>query len=318
MEIFLSWSKPRSQQLAYALRDWLPEVIQQVEPWMSSESINKGQRWARELDDRLSVISQGIICVTPESMTAPWLNYEAGALAKSLSESRVHPVLLGIDESDVIGPLAQFQATRARERDDLFRLVVSLNRSCPAPLDDGRLQKAFDRTWTEFVGKLDAIPEPDTTAEPARRPNDDMLREILQHVRELKRNSEADPVGEDETVSRYDTALLAALRRLGFHVLTSPMSSSIDHVVELPGGGRVAIVLAAATGPGRLTPQMAKWVVESMKVGRIDALVVVGLRTDEETVGNLASLLSVPVTPVRWRGPADDDELGTAISGAAG
>jgi ribosomal protein L7/L12 len=188
MEIFISWSKPRSRALAEALNGWLPEVIQQVKPWLSTEDITKGQRWSAEVSARLAAGSQGIICVTPENFETPWLNFEAGALAKSLTEARVRPVLLDMAPTDVTGPLAQFQATVVHDREDMFRFVRSLNEGCATPLDEARLQKAFDRTWLDFQDAIMAIPESaEDLIEPKGRDSEDMLREILERVRELQR-----------------------------------------------------------------------------------------------------------------------------------
>jgi hypothetical protein len=189
MRVFISWSKPTSQRVALALRDWLREVIQQIDPWVSSEDILKGQRWSAEVGNQLDSTSQGIVCVTAGNSREPWLNFEAGALAKSLSESRVRPVLLGIRPSDVTGPLSQFQATIATDREDMLRLVQSLNKGCEPPLDEGRLTRAFDKNWLDLEASLQQIlreESSDAEPEPAR-PTDEVLAEVLDVVRTLQR-----------------------------------------------------------------------------------------------------------------------------------
>jgi hypothetical protein len=189
MEVFLSWSKSRSEALAMLLREWLPEVIQQVKPWMSTEDLNKGQRWAVEIGERLDRGSQGVICVTRENMDSPWLNFEAGALAKSLDIGRVRPLLLDMRPSDVTGPLAQFQLTVARERDEMYKLASSLNSECEAPLSESRLRKAFDRAWPDFASELESIPLSEAPHVPKlRRDTDDVLAELLERVREIQRS----------------------------------------------------------------------------------------------------------------------------------
>ncbi len=134
-----------SRQLGLALRDWLPEVIQSIEPWMSSEDIDKGQRWAAEVGAKLGELGEGVLCTTGENMSEPWLNFEAGALAKSLDDSRVRPLLLEVQPSDIIDPPAQFQATVANDHDDMLKFISSLNESSATPLDPVRLQRAFAR-----------------------------------------------------------------------------------------------------------------------------------------------------------------------------
>ncbi|MEU4401416.1 hypothetical protein ACIQH6_11805 [Micromonospora orduensis] len=191
MKVFISWSKPVSHALGLALRDWLPEVIQAIQPWISSEDIDKGQRWSAEVGSKLDELSQGVLCVTPENQREPWLNFEAGALARSLDGSRVRPVLFGLQPADVTGPLAQFQATVASDRDDMLRLLASLNAACAAPLDSTRLERAFDRTWPDYVERLSHLPSAAPAGDEPQRSEADMVGEILERVREVQRSLES-------------------------------------------------------------------------------------------------------------------------------
>jgi hypothetical protein len=151
VDVFISWSKPTSHEFAKILHRWLPEVIQELNPWISSENIDKGARWAIKVGERLEESSESIICVTPDNLTEPWLNFEAGALAKSLDESRVRPVLFGLAPDAVTGPLTQFQATVATEHTDMSKLLRSLNQACQRPLVHERLERAFNKHWREFL-----------------------------------------------------------------------------------------------------------------------------------------------------------------------
>lgn len=186
MNLFLSWSKERSRSFATFLHGWLPSVIQRIEPWMSSQDIDKGQRWGRQLSDRLASTAEGIICVTAENMSQPWLNFEAGSLAKAVGEARVRPVLLGVKPTDLTGPLAQFQSTSADDREDMYRLMVSLNKSCDRQLEPALLEGSFDRAWAEFgamVAKLTATSP--TPPAKAHRSTDEKIDEILSLVRTM-------------------------------------------------------------------------------------------------------------------------------------
>jgi hypothetical protein len=124
MQVFISWSKETSLSFAKVLRNWLPDVIQQVHPWVSKVDIDKGERWAAELSEKLDGLTEGLICVTAENQREPRLNFEAGALARSLGRGRVRPILLGIDPTEVTGPLSTEDMTR-----EVLRLVRDVWRS---------------------------------------------------------------------------------------------------------------------------------------------------------------------------------------------
>jgi hypothetical protein len=98
MKVFISWSGPRSRHVARALHDWLPDIVQYVEPWMSHEDIQAGARWSPEINDQLSQTKFGIICLTPENQHKPWLAFEAGALAKTVDDAYVVPYLIDMDK----------------------------------------------------------------------------------------------------------------------------------------------------------------------------------------------------------------------------
>jgi len=111
MKIFLSWSGPKSQGVAIALRDWLPSVIQSVQPYVSSEDIDKGARWSTDIAKELEDSTFGILCVTKENIEAPWLLFEAGALSRWMDKSFVCPLIFDLKRAEVKGPILQFQST---------------------------------------------------------------------------------------------------------------------------------------------------------------------------------------------------------------
>jgi hypothetical protein len=53
MDLFLGWSGTCSKAVAEALKLWLSQVLQAVEPWISSD-IDKGARWSDEVATRLA------------------------------------------------------------------------------------------------------------------------------------------------------------------------------------------------------------------------------------------------------------------------
>jgi hypothetical protein len=83
VKVFISWSGSQSREVAEALKDWLPRVIQSLRPYVSSEDIDKGTRWSNDISSELASSQIGIVCVTQNSLNAVWTHFEAGALYKS-------------------------------------------------------------------------------------------------------------------------------------------------------------------------------------------------------------------------------------------
>lgn len=188
MRVFISWSGTRSKALAFQLHDWLKTVVQLSDPWMSERDIEPGQRWNEEVSSRLRDTHFGIICLTPENLSAPWLLFEAGALAKALDSARVVPVLLGIKKADLAFPLAQFQAEDA-DREGFWRLVVALNSSVgEKKLSEIQLNKIFTGLWPTLEAVLAALP-PESSAATGRvrRGDRELLEEVLEGMRVIRR-----------------------------------------------------------------------------------------------------------------------------------
>ena len=142
MKVFISWSGIRSRAVAFSLRKWLPDVIQNVEPFMSENDIGAGMRWGADLTRQLENTDIGILCLTPENLTASWLLFEAGSLAKKLEISRVIPYRLNLKATQVPFPLAQFQSVDAN-REGTLMLLKTLNCSQEHPIETERLERIF-------------------------------------------------------------------------------------------------------------------------------------------------------------------------------
>lgn len=188
MRVFISWSGSRSKALALQLHEWLKTVVQLSDPWMSERDIGAGQRWNEEVSSRLRDTHFGIICLTPGNLNAPWLLFEAGALAKALDSARVVPMLLGIKKTDLGFPLAQFQAEDA-DREGFWRLVSALNSSLgEKKLSEVHLNKIFTGLWPTLESVLNSLPrEANTDVEQTRRGDRELLEEALEGVRAVRR-----------------------------------------------------------------------------------------------------------------------------------
>lgn len=183
MKVFLSWSGERSKQLASLFKEWLPNVLQFVEPYMSAQDIEQGERWNNNITSSLSETDYGLIFVTPENIKAPWINYEAGALSKSLS-SRVVPVLFNAEVMILQeGPLKQFQSTKTLEKESVLKLVKEINSSVnDASLDPERLNKAFEMWWGELEKELKKIPSEFSDVQQEKVEDSEMLAVIIKKL----------------------------------------------------------------------------------------------------------------------------------------
>lgn len=183
MKVFISWSGPQSKHIASGLNELLPQVIQAVEPFMSNVNIAAGERWVARLNQELESTAFGIICLTPENTVAPWLLYEAGALSKSLTDSKVCPVLYDLTFDEVEWPLAQFQL-KTSNRAGLEEVVNSINLALgDKQLDTTTLGKTFDRIWPEFQEMIANVPKMSDASSPTERSDREVLNEILSLVR---------------------------------------------------------------------------------------------------------------------------------------
>jgi hypothetical protein len=184
MKVFISWSGERSEALAKALREWFPLVLHYVEPWLSKSDIQAGERWNVEIAKGLESCNFGVLCITKENVNSPWILFEAGALAKSMQDGRVIPLLLDLDFKEVSGPLVQFQAKKV-EKNQVRELIYGLNKDAPAPVQDHQLEQLFDALWSKFETQIQAIPR-STAPGKHSRPQGEILEELVSSVRNVE------------------------------------------------------------------------------------------------------------------------------------
>lgn len=185
MNIFICWSGQKSEIVAQALYNWLECIINFVKPWMSTASINPGERWNEEISKKLSETDFGIICLTPENIDKPWILFEAGALAKSIDKGRVIPLLIGLKSADLKPPLSQFQSV-SLDRNGIRTIILSINKYLEtSALSESVLDTSFKSLWSEFeenIMELDKIQS--TPIKP--RSERELLEEILLIVRNFE------------------------------------------------------------------------------------------------------------------------------------
>jgi hypothetical protein len=185
MRVFISWSGDLSHRIAECVFEWLPMVLQGVEPYMSSESIEKGARWSTHIGKELEEARFGLVILTKENLSSRWLYFEAGAVAKSVDESRLAPLLFGLRPADVLQPLSQFQITTFA-KEDMLKLLRSANVAGEAALmPETRLAALFDKLWPDLKEKIEAILDDyGASRNVVSRSTEEILEEVLSLGRE--------------------------------------------------------------------------------------------------------------------------------------
>lgn len=188
MRIFISWSGERSRLVGELFSNWIKCVLQAVEPWISSNDIDRGSIWFTEINDKLREVSIGILCLTKENKDKPWILFEAGALLKGLSTNRVCTLLIDLEPQDIKDPLAQLNHSLP-DKEGIKKLVNTLNIALgERRLQDKVLDDVFETYYPKFQSEFEKIlaDVPETTPQVERNQND-ILYEILNGVRGLEK-----------------------------------------------------------------------------------------------------------------------------------
>lgn len=201
------------------MRRWLPSVLQAVRPYFSPDDVAKGSRWSSEIAKELEASRIGLLIITPENQEAPWLLFEAGALAKNLERSKVCPLLFGgMEPTDVKGPLVQFQAAQFSES-EMKRVMKMVNAElAEASLAPDVLEGVFEMWWDKLHEQVERELQVDSdVAGEGGRSERDLLEEVLALTRELSRDRERrvefdHPVWDDLFKSVADLARTARVR----------------------------------------------------------------------------------------------------------
>jgi hypothetical protein len=200
MRIFISQSGERSKTLAHELQELVRLLVNDADPWVSDNGIDKGTRSLSVIAETLESSEAGIICLTSDNLNAPWILFESGALSRR-QRDHVWTVLLDIKNEQVTPPLGQFQHSAA-DHDGIFAVVQSINKLSPKPRTETDLKTIFEALWPTYAPRIDAIVKtPAPTGTPARRDPEEISLEALSTSREL-----LDRV--DRIASRTEDAIL--------------------------------------------------------------------------------------------------------------
>src|SRR5262245_26261615 len=145
-------------------------------------------------------------------LEAPWIMFEAGAISRVV-EGRVCPIVFDCNKTDLVGPLASFQAT-AFNKTEVRQLLTTINNAGKdAALTETSLNAAFNMWWPELEKKVGAILSAEQPPEGPHRSERDLLEEAVTNTRTLLREFQAIPPWQRHNVPDYVGVAREALRQ---------------------------------------------------------------------------------------------------------
>lgn len=275
VDVFVSWSGSESRAIAQKLKGFLRAIFPTLEVYLSTEDISSGERWLMSVSGALEAAKFGVVVLTPQNLTKPWIHFEAGALSKSVREGRVVPLLCGLTPIALRdGPLAGFQAELLDES-GIRSLVKSIRDAAQYRMDDSAMSEAFSVWWRMKGDDLVLIPDSDESEElnaPIEITVEDLfvqvsemetqLREIGRDVRSLIGSAPgAHPIG---TVNRglfggsrrnYMIDADSIIRTLASEGYQPPSSETEDVLNAILRGAQVEQTEERGTGTGEKEDQ---------------------------------------------------------------
>ena len=101
-----------------------------------------------------------------------------------MQDSKVIPLLFGLELSDLSGPLSQFQALKVDEQ-GMLNALKAINNVSDAKRDNATIEALVPLLWPELQEKLDKIPDK-KESERLVRPQTEILEDLVSQVRDLR------------------------------------------------------------------------------------------------------------------------------------
>ncbi|MBW4474661.1 MAG: TIR domain-containing protein [Stenomitos rutilans HA7619-LM2] len=184
--LFISWSQEPSRKIAEAIAVWLRICFSSTRIFLSTH-IAAGKKWSSELEDNLESIDCGILIYTNNNLNSLWMAFEAGALSKNHTKSRIVPLLFDVNKSALHSSISQFQSKDFNE-EDFRRLLTDLNnlQSEDSRRETAEIEQIFAFTWPQLKTKIqEALTSSQSEREIVIRSERELLEELLERVREL-------------------------------------------------------------------------------------------------------------------------------------
>lgn len=126
-KIFISWSQENSKEIAKALKNALENKVFsgfKLECFVSDVDIASGEDWWIKIRKELKSCKMGILCMTKENLSAPWIYYEAGAMvAQNVSTI---PLLISCDFQALASTPLKNQATNFYDQAKFLDMLCNI------------------------------------------------------------------------------------------------------------------------------------------------------------------------------------------------
>ncbi|AFR50124.1 TIR domain-containing protein [Gordonia sp. KTR9] len=292
LKVFISWSGDPSKDIALIWHELVNQLFDTVTPFVSDTDIEAGARGLDDIKNELDGTSFAIVVVTRANQSAPWLNFEAGAISRQMGSDydlRVAPCLVDFEKAtELTSPLKQFQANLLNE-EGITKILASIARAADVEWNTkaGIVAAVLPSFLERFLAIRDTAPPPEV---PKRSP-DAMVEEVLELVRELHRESmgttaraeaERSNSQKSSTIAIDDPVAIAALVARGIITEVAGKSSSaqgLDYKVRTYDGG---IIIAELLG-----------FPESMRAEVVEKMTDSGLFLSVREVGKGGSLVRI-------------------------
>ena len=187
--VFLSWSKALAKEIAVKFRDDLEFIFgSRVTVFFSPDDIKSGQKAFYEINKQLNITNYGVFIVTEENKNAPWIFYEAGAIAKNERKCRVMVLLAGVGNNALQDtPLQQYQNCYLNE-EGYKKIFMDIYELCAVRDKESTVMERISARWKENCKEYEDLMSghgqaPISSADKLL----DNQNEILKLMREMKR-----------------------------------------------------------------------------------------------------------------------------------
>lgn len=127
--IFISWAGSNSKEIALGLKNVLENTIfngSGLTCFVSTVDISSGAEWWSKINGELKKCKMGICCITKENIRAPWIYYEAGALAAN--GITTIPLLISCNIDSIAGsPFTKNQCIEFYNRQAFIKMILDIN-----------------------------------------------------------------------------------------------------------------------------------------------------------------------------------------------